>query len=178
MKRWSIMRVLVALLACLLASAEPSASSAHPQPIESGCPGCADNSGNVVVSPPPPTGPYTFFIGCTIDNISGDCLEIPIQQCVEAYPCTPWVTVRVLAPSGYTATGSGRLGGVGLGESRIHWPWPSTPFMRAIYADFSELSCGKNMDFYYHVSFTSTIPGTPTSAGYAVALLSCSPCED
>lgn len=160
-----------------VAVAERSAAMAPSPEDGSTCPGCSDATGTAVIHPVLPfqTGdPRVITVSVT--NFDGSCFLID-QDCVMAYPCTPYVEVAAINVGSSSATGGGNAGSVGLGRVTETWGFLGGGESKTFYKDYIGVDCGAEMDFYYAISFDASYPFFAKTMSAELKLI-CTGCAD
>jgi len=138
------------------------------------CPGCGDTS--AMDSPTYPGGNHWFYMGASLTTYNGECFIIE-QECVMAYPCTPYVEVWGQSHQGLSsATGGGSIGSVGLGRSTASWGLFESFATKTFYKDYTGVDCGSQLDLYYSAVWSNAVLGSET--GIVTGKLSCTECSD
>ena len=130
------------------------------------CDGCGDVSDDPTVTDNSPYG----GMDSTVTQMDGACFIVPsTDDCRQEYPCTPYVVVTVAGGPYAHATGTGSIGGTGLGASRQTWTEEDAWQDKTLYEDYSQVSCGHSKEFWYQATWNT---GTTT----ATSTLECNPC--
>ncbi|MCA8981425.1 MAG: hypothetical protein H6831_02455 [Planctomycetes bacterium] len=161
------------IAALALASCSALATSIFAQGADV-CPGCGDDS--AMDGTTYPGGNQWFFMGASLTSYNGECFIIE-EECVMAYPCTPFVEVWGQSfQGGASATGGGSIGSVGLGRSTVTWGLLESFAVKTFYKDYTGVDCGSQLDFYYSAVWSLLFHADET--GVVTGKLACEACSE